>query len=227
MQILRLTLTEEQLILISQCLEDCSNFAAGNMNLEHTLKACHAYNDSVRHRLSYLKKFVTPDLPQDKDFNYFDMPCPEATQRKFIAQTNYLAMSINLLLSSDFVSKVIKSPIACNYECGETISLERLNFVKNEELSDIDTNLENGIKQKAKYRPFKNANECWAEMKKHEPFGWIIGLLEGGAHFLIICVRNDNYPITCNGGHTIFLPFDKLCNCYTFADGTPFGIKEK
>lgn len=95
-------------------------------------------------------------------------------------------------------------------------------------ISELSLNsYEYRIKPEPTYRPFANAEECWAEMKKHEPFGWIIGLLEGGTHFLIICVRNDNYPITCNGGHTIFLPFDKLCNCYTFADGTPFGIKEK
>ena len=23
------------------------------------------------------------------------------------------------------------------------------------------------------YRPFKNDDECWEEMKKHEPFGWV------------------------------------------------------
>lgn len=26
---------------------------------------------------------------------------------------------------------------------------------------------------KPKYRPFKNAEECWQEMQKHNPFGWI------------------------------------------------------
>lgn len=29
------------------------------------------------------------------------------------------------------------------------------------------------IKSEPKYRPFKNAEECWAEMLKHHPFGWV------------------------------------------------------
>lgn len=94
-------------------------------------------------------------------------------------------------------------------------------------IDSIEYRIKPKLKPKAKYRPFASAEECWEEMQKHQPFGWITGLLEGNTHFLIICVRNNNYPITCNGGHTIFLPFDKLCNCYTFADGTPFGIKEE
>ena len=29
------------------------------------------------------------------------------------------------------------------------------------------------IKPEVKYRPFANAEECWKEMLKHQPFGWI------------------------------------------------------
>lgn len=29
------------------------------------------------------------------------------------------------------------------------------------------------IKPEPKYRPFANADECWQEMQKHQPFGWI------------------------------------------------------
>lgn len=29
------------------------------------------------------------------------------------------------------------------------------------------------IKPEPKYRPFANAEECWNEMKKHQPFGWL------------------------------------------------------
>lgn len=125
------------------------------------------------------------------------------------------------IISAFAENKTIQYRIATGVWCDLT-EREGLPMGILEEIPDIFR-----IKPELKYRPFANAEECWAEMKKHEPFGWIIGLLEGGTHFLIICVRNDNYPITCNGGHTIFLPFDKLCNCYTFADGTPFGIKEK
>ena len=29
------------------------------------------------------------------------------------------------------------------------------------------------IKPEPKYRPFANAEECWTEMLKHQPFGWV------------------------------------------------------
>ncbi len=29
------------------------------------------------------------------------------------------------------------------------------------------------IKSEPKYRPFENKEECWQEMLKHEPFGWV------------------------------------------------------
>ena len=35
-----------------------------------------------------------------------------------------------------------------------------------------------------KYRPFKDANECFEEMKKHKPVGWITN--DAGDYFLII-----------------------------------------
>lgn len=29
------------------------------------------------------------------------------------------------------------------------------------------------IKPEPKYRPFKDSDECWQEMLKHQPFGWV------------------------------------------------------
>ncbi len=67
------------------------------------------------------------------------------------------------------------------------------------------------IKSEPKYRPFANAEECWHEMQKHEPFGWV-KYKEG-----------DKYTTYCNidGNCDFELDFEE----YTFADGTPFGIK--
>ena len=69
------------------------------------------------------------------------------------------------------------------------------------------------IKPEPKYRPFKNSQECWDEMKKHQPFGWFID------------IRDKYYThINLLGKST---DFDYLFNIYTFADGTPYGIKEE
>lgn len=45
------------------------------------------------------------------------------------------------------------------------------------EMTEIEfwNNTEYRIKPKPKYRPFENAKECWAEMLKHQPFGWVVG----------------------------------------------------
>ena len=81
------------------------------------------------------------------------------------------------------------------------------------------------------YRPFKDAEECWQEMMKHQPFGWII--LKGGKHpdskaFIIKLTKNCFYYIGDGGSATYNLydyEFEK--HFWLFADGTPFGIKEE
>ena len=86
-------------------------------------------------------------------------------------------------------------------------------------------NTEYRIKPESQYRPFKNTDECWPEMLKHPPFGWTrdkdydiydmvtrvidSGILFAGSYFNEIATYDFSY--------------DRV----TFADGTPFGIKEE
>lgn len=77
------------------------------------------------------------------------------------------------------------------------------------------------IKPEPKYRPFKNAEECWGEMQKHQPFGWIksgnllTNIISIGAGITIHTgISNCNYSF-------------KSAFSITFADGTPFGMKEE
>lgn len=79
------------------------------------------------------------------------------------------------------------------------------------------------IKPEPKYRPFKNADECWAEMQKHQPFGWLkrkdsneynlLTSVDGSVECEGVRIDSDGYG------------WDGANNEYTFADGTPFGIK--
>ena len=83
------------------------------------------------------------------------------------------------------------------------------------------------IKQEPNYRPFKNAEECWQEMRKHQPFGWIKDKNDG--HYSIItkvdaCAERDKKHIEISGVH-IWTLSETMCD-YTFADGEPFGINE-
>lgn len=89
---------------------------------------------------------------------------------------------------------------------------------ENNEWKDIDNPAFNDapseyrIKPEPKYRPFKNRDECWNEMMKHQPFGWLIN-------------RDAQYinPLSIGDGKD----FVNWFNLYTFADGTPFGVKEE
>jgi hypothetical protein len=45
------------------------------------------------------------------------------------------------------------------------------------------------IKPESKYRPFANAEECWAEMLKHEPFGWV---KDKETHKFLVCKALGN-----------------------------------
>lgn len=78
------------------------------------------------------------------------------------------------------------------------------------------------IKPEPKYRPFKDAKECWAEMQKHQPFGWIKGK-EGEHHSLITSIIADEEEVYINGISGFVL--DEIMEHYTFADGVPFGVK--
>ena len=77
------------------------------------------------------------------------------------------------------------------------------------------------IKPEPNYRPFKNAEECWQEMQKHQPFGWIKDKNDG--HYSMVAMVDDAV-IRISGNQDWFI--DEITNNYTFADGTPFGINE-
>lgn len=76
-------------------------------------------------------------------------------------------------------------------------------------------------KAEAKFRPFANVEECWTEMKKHQPFGWVKDKKEG-YYVLITAVDNGDYmSLSGNSGWSFY----SLMKDYTFTDDIPFGIK--
>lgn len=77
-------------------------------------------------------------------------------------------------------------------------------------------------KAEAKYRPFANAEECWAEMSKHSPFGWVKDK-QDGHRALITAVDDDTCGMSLNGNAAWSL--SAIMDLFTFVDGTPFGVK--
>ena len=79
------------------------------------------------------------------------------------------------------------------------------------------------IKQEPKYRPFKDADECFEEMKKHQPFACIKDKQQHEYFNMIsICI---NAATTLQYDEVEYYDYQRLINGYTFADGTPFGVK--
>lgn len=79
------------------------------------------------------------------------------------------------------------------------------------------------IKPESKYRSFKNAEECWQEMQKHRPFGWVKDKKDVHHRVLITAVDDDTCGMSLNGNAAWSL--SGIMDLFTFADGTPFGVK--
>ena len=85
------------------------------------------------------------------------------------------------------------------------------------------------IKPEPKYRPFKTNGECWNEMQKHQPFGWLKSKKNGS----FCCIGEVSWSDAFRDVHITYSTNESLAhstisvfNEYTFADGTPFGIRE-
>ena len=77
------------------------------------------------------------------------------------------------------------------------------------------------IKPESKYRPFANAEECWAEMQKHQPVGFMkFKDIESGYYMLTGIARGVGVGINDS-----LFSYDRVFDDYTFADGLPFGVK--
>ena len=79
-------------------------------------------------------------------------------------------------------------------------------------------NTEYRIKPAPKYRPFSNAEECWQEMQKHQPFAWV---KEKHSDRYSLITEVNGLSIKVKEGCL----FTDSVKYYTFADGTPFGVK--
>ena len=84
------------------------------------------------------------------------------------------------------------------------------------------------IKPESRYRPFKNQEECWNEMLKHQPFGWLKTKTDGNYHFISEMYSLSELftkAITVTPTHKLVPYSTTMFGAYTFADGIPFGVK--
>lgn len=84
-----ITLTEHQMMLIADCVEDIHRFLAGQTELANTTLQLDNTN-AVRDSLRRLQPLVTPELPMGAEYKWSGGTCPNEHQRKMIAETYYL-----------------------------------------------------------------------------------------------------------------------------------------
>lgn len=83
----------------------------------------------------------------------------------------------------------------------------------------FDDDFEYRIKSEPKFRPFKNAEECWSEMQKHQPFGWVKSTLFKDLD-LVKRVTTLYVEISRD-----IIDYKDALDKFTFADDTNFGVK--
>ena len=83
----------------------------------------------------------------------------------------------------------------------------------------FDDDFEYRIKPELKYRPFKDAEECWQEMQKHHPFGWVKSTLF--KDFALV-KRVTTLYVEINRD---IIDYKDALEKFTFADDTNFGVK--
>ena len=127
----RVELTEHQLRLIANCVEDCHRFIGGQMELSNST-ACLKHGRHLGEELSTLQAFVTPLLERGASYGWNGGSCPNGRQRKFIAETYYLYREIYHQLTLEAAKHkdmswnvYIDETLTCS-ESGEPIKVERI-----------------------------------------------------------------------------------------------------
>ena len=89
------------------------------------------------------------------------------------------------------------------------------------EMKEIEfwNNTEYRVKPEPKYHPFKDAEECWKEMLKHKPFGWVKSTL-----FKDLALVNRVTTLYVEINRDI-IDYKDALEKFTFADDTNFGVK--
>lgn len=77
------------------------------------------------------------------------------------------------------------------------------------------------IKPEPKYRPFKDAEECWQEMLKHQPFGYLYDRFNN----IRDCITKVATTGVSYDSPTVVISFEEVFDRFVFADGVPFGMK--
>lgn len=120
-----ITLNEEQLMLVSSCIEDIHRFLCGDTELCNATAALDVKDRNVlQKRLEQLKPLVTPELLFYQEYDWAGNGCPNEAQRRMIAATYYLyrEMLHQYTLANNY-NNVYSSPTLTCEDSGEPIKI--------------------------------------------------------------------------------------------------------
>ena len=127
----RIELTEHQLRLLANCVEDCHRFIGGQMELSNST-ACLEHHLELSEELDKLQPLVTPRLGRGASYGWNGGSCPNEDQRKFLAETYYLYREIYHQLTLEDAkyqdmswNVYLGETLTCN-DSGEPIKLESI-----------------------------------------------------------------------------------------------------
>ena len=119
-------LNEHQLRLVADCIEDCSRFLAGQLELWHTTSQTESYL-TLKDKLEDLQLFVTPWLDKGESYSWSGENCPDEWQKKRIAETYYLYRTMLYALHKDDKEwNVYTSPALRCEDSGEEIEIKEV-----------------------------------------------------------------------------------------------------
>lgn len=114
-------------------------------------------------------------------------------------------------------------PVLQSFADGKTIESRCIKGDKSlwydDEDPSFDNDFEYRIKPEPRYRPFRDAKECWSEMQKHQPFGWVKSTLF--KDFALI-KRVTTLYVEINRD---IIDYKDAFEKFTFADDNNFGVK--
>ena len=122
-------------------------------------------------------------------------------------------------------------PIIQAFAEGKTIQIKKegdwLEVGENTKVYFSESPSDYRIKPEPKYRPFRTQEECWDEMHKHPDFGYVRGKsIQKYNNIVMVSTNTDELLVTiCGELGAHLLSANHMFECYTFTDGTPFGIK--
>ena len=120
-----ITLTEEQLMLVSTCVEDIHRFLCGDTTLRYATSVLDVKDSNVlQKRLEQLKPLVTPELLLYQEYDWEGNGCPDEAQRRMIAQTYYLYREMRHRYTlANRHNNVYTSPTLTCEDSGEPITI--------------------------------------------------------------------------------------------------------